>query len=127
MTNQFLKVVLNMNQEEAVLDYTLRYVLKSFESEVADYIEPESHICCLIDMGKLFERYDVNGLDKYRGVTILVPLRKAWEGEAGVEVDTQRFKTYRQLDSGIAVPESVAQKITLRHKAYEPRDMMIQY
>ena len=113
-------------------------VLIKIGEEFKDEIWAKSGTYCLIDVGKAFEVFGKKkNADKYKGVNIVVPLNEGplnvvplkKDSERGVPliVNGKNFSDYCQLESGIAVPEWLAEESALTYKPYKPKDSMTLY
>jgi len=102
-------------------------VLTKIGEEFKDEIWAKSGTYCLIDVGKAFEVLGKENADNYKGVNAVVPLKKSPEKGIPFLVNGKDLSDYCQLESGIAVPEWMAEESGLTHKPYKPKDSMVLY
>ena len=62
--------------------------------------------------------------ERYRNVYAIIPLKRPVKGMK-VRVDGRTFVKYHQFDSGIVVPNHVAEQADLPHRDYIAKDNMI--
>jgi len=60
----------------------------------------------------------------YKNVCAIVPLKRPVSGMK-VRIDGRTFVNYAQFESGVVVPNYVANQVDLPHKAYAANDSMI--
>ncbi len=100
-------------------------VLKRIGDEFKDEILPTARTYCAVNIGKAAEIVGKPRLkDKYLSSVAIVPLRKV-EGGINVEIDGNTLSNFAQLDSGIAVSESIAKESGLPYKPYKPQQSML--
>ena len=61
---------------------------------------------------------------RYKNACAIVPLKHPIRGMK-VRIDGRTFVNYAQFESGIVVPQYVANQVDLSHRAYIARDSMI--
>lgn len=102
-------------------------ILIKIGEEFKEEIWAKSDKYCLIDIGKAFEAFGIKDGDKYEGVKAVVPLKKGQKDSIAILVNGKDLSDYAHLESGIAVPEWVAEEAGLTYKKYEPKERMTLY
>lgn len=109
-----------MTQLRDVLDLVLVEMYK-------DNIQEGSIYFCKVDLEYFCDIFGVENADKYRGVSVIVPLKKRLEDSTHRIVNGKdEFPNYCQLESGIAGPVGIAEEAGLHYKPFEPNERMIQ-
>jgi len=100
-------------------------VLTSIGDEFEGNISNDSRFYVEIDLGERGEELGFSDVkERYPNVNAVVPLKERVSGMT-VRIDGRTYVHYSQFDSGVAVPEYVAEAASLPHKAFEPNDSMI--
>lgn len=63
-------------------------------------------------------------LEPFKHVQAIVPLKHP-VGGMKVRIDGRTFKNYAQFESGIVVPNAIAELVNLSHKDYTAKDSMV--
>ena len=107
------------------MKHPLNKVLEQIGEEYRSEILNNSRFYREISIAERAERLgfmDLKG--QYRGVYAIVPLKQPVNGMK-VRVDGRTFVNYAQFESGVVVPEYVAQKAGLPFQPYTANDSMI--
>ena len=100
-------------------------VLRKIGEEFKNQILPGSRFYLEVDIGGQAAKYGHFELEKnYHDIYAIVPLKRPVRGMK-VRVDGRTFVNYVQFESGIVLPNFVANEINLSHKTFMPNDSMI--
>ena len=100
-------------------------ILEEVADQFKDRIWAKSSSYCLVDLGEIYKQKGImDDYESFRDVKAVVPIKGSLDG-LNFQVDGSVFADYSQLESGLAVPEWVAEQSGLTHKPYEPKKLMI--
>ena len=103
----------------------LKQILGKILEDHRDNITDDARNYKEVDMSKTASELGLTDAKNcYENVNAIVPL-KAPVADMKVRVDGRTFVNYVQLESGVAVPNYIAEKSELPHKKYVAWDSMI--
>ncbi len=103
----------------------LNQILTKIVTDHRDIISDDARNYKEVDLSQAAAELGLtDAADCYRHVNAIVPLKTPLEGMK-VRIDGRTFVNYVQFDSGLAVPNYVAEKSQIPHKRYEAWDSMI--
>jgi hypothetical protein len=108
-----------------VMNEHLKQILTKIETDHRHIISDDARNYKEVDLSHAAAELGLtDARDCYRHVNAIVPLKAPLEGMK-VRIDGRTFVNYVQFDSGVAVPNYVAEKSQIPHKRYEAWDSMI--
>jgi hypothetical protein len=103
----------------------LSEVLANIGEDYKDNIHDDSRYYIEISLARKAVELGFSEVDKrYKTACAIVPLKHP-VGGMKVRIDGRTFVNYAQFESGIVVPNYVARKVGLHHRAYIAKDSMI--
>ena len=107
------------------MEQKLTDVVMKIGDEFKGKISPGSRFYLEVNIGRQAAKYGHFELEKkYHDIYAIVPLKRP-VGGMKVRVDGRTFVNYVQFESGIVLPNFVANEINLSHKTFMPNDSMI--
>lgn len=105
----------------------LAEVLNALADAFKEELWPKSNVYCLVDIGEVWVGYGGKETEAglFHDIKAVVPLKRVSDGGMQIQVNGKELSTYSMLESGIAVPEWVAQQSGLPHQPYQPHDSML--
>lgn len=109
------------NQSKTILGDVLGRVAEQFKDELC----AKGRDYQVVDLGNAYSALGMkDDAELYARVNAIVPLKRAPQGTLPVAIDGTELSDRCQLDSGIVVPEWVAEKSGLGYKPYQPKKRM---
>ena len=116
---------MDMAERKVEMNHSLNKILDKIVTDHRDIISDDARNYKEVDLSQAAAELGLtDAQDCYRHVNAIVPLKAPLEGMK-VRIDGRTFVNYVQFESGVAVPNYVAEKSQIPHKKYEAWDSMI--
>ena len=103
----------------------LTNILNKIGTEYKTRIKHNSEQYCQVDLGVAANFFGYKELEaQYHNIKVVVPLNKSGDGLV-LLTQGSKFEGYIQLNNGIVVEESIAQKANMSGTKYVPHKQMI--